>query len=154
MFTPSRWNVNDAVHQHLPRTNNSAEAWHRGFQPLTRFAVLTPCTHAGITKLRRRLSVLRLQRSRCMWKLRHINVRLVSLPRTWSYLLRVRTPRPLSSASVFSILSVHTDKRTGVYVDVRMAPVSSASPPCVVTFFIDTGYAVSIIEEEHFRSLF
>ncbi|KAM7307232.1 uncharacterized protein ISCGN_010868 [Ixodes scapularis] len=32
MFAPSLWNVNDAVHQHLPRTNNSAEAWHRGFQ--------------------------------------------------------------------------------------------------------------------------
>ncbi|KAG0442236.1 hypothetical protein HPB47_015756 [Ixodes persulcatus] len=30
MFALSLLNVNDAVHQHLPRTNNSAEAWHRG----------------------------------------------------------------------------------------------------------------------------
>ncbi|KAM7300305.1 uncharacterized protein ISCGN_020869 [Ixodes scapularis] len=58
------------------------------------------------------------------------------------------------AASVFSILPVHTDKRTGVYVDDRVTPLASTSPPRVVTFLVDTGSAVSIIGEEHFRSLF
>lgn len=32
MFSTSLWSVHDAVLQNLPRTNNSVEAWHRGFQ--------------------------------------------------------------------------------------------------------------------------
>ncbi|CAN7990398.1 unnamed protein product, partial [Ixodes pacificus] len=32
MFCTSLWSVHDAVLQNLPRTNNSVEAWHRGFQ--------------------------------------------------------------------------------------------------------------------------
>ncbi|XP_064482473.1 uncharacterized protein LOC135395158 [Ornithodoros turicata] len=32
MFPSSLWSVHDAVQQDMPRTNNSVEAWHRGFQ--------------------------------------------------------------------------------------------------------------------------
>src|SRR5277367_6272891 len=29
LFPPPVWNVNDRIQEHLPRTNNCIEAWHR-----------------------------------------------------------------------------------------------------------------------------
>ncbi|XP_077534770.1 uncharacterized protein LOC144146716 [Haemaphysalis longicornis] len=31
LFPPHLWSVHEAVQQNFPRTNNSVEAWHRGF---------------------------------------------------------------------------------------------------------------------------
>ncbi|XP_077564735.1 uncharacterized protein LOC144180229 [Haemaphysalis longicornis] len=54
--------------------------------------------------------------------------------------------------SVVNILTVHAEKRTGVYVDVGVQPVALASRPCIITFLVDTGSAVSIMGEHNFRS--
>ncbi|KAH9360195.1 hypothetical protein HPB48_020117 [Haemaphysalis longicornis] len=40
LFPPHLWSVHEAVQQDLPRTNNSVEAWHRGFQ--TQFDAESP----------------------------------------------------------------------------------------------------------------
>lgn len=56
--------------------------------------------------------------------------------------------------SVVNIFTVHAEKRTGVYVDVGVQPVALASRPCVITFLVDTGSAVSIMGEHNFRSRF
>lgn len=101
---------------------------------------------------------------------------------SWSNLLRVWSPRSFSTShkyvevcvvdgkdspawvrkivpepdadSVIFILTVHTSKRTGVYVDVGVQPVALSSPPCVARFLVDAGSAVSIMGEQQFRSLF
>ncbi|KAL1420155.1 hypothetical protein MTO96_004579 [Rhipicephalus appendiculatus] len=62
---------------------------------------------------------------------------------------------PAQDASdVISLLTVHEDKRKGVYIDVVVTPVASSSEPRVAKFLVDTGSAVSIIREQEFRNMF
>lgn len=58
------------------------------------------------------------------------------------------------AASVISILAVRSDKSTGVYVDVKVAPVTATTWVQTINFLVDTGSAVSIMGEHQFQSLF
>ncbi|KAL1483041.1 hypothetical protein MTO96_033392 [Rhipicephalus appendiculatus] len=58
------------------------------------------------------------------------------------------------ASDVISLLTVHEDKRKGVYIDVVVTPVASSSEPRVAKFLVDTGSAVSIIREQEFRNMF
>lgn len=53
-----------------------------------------------------------------------------------------------------SILTICTNKRRGLYVDVDVSVINPKPLTRKVSFLIDTGSAVSIIGEGHFRNLF
>ncbi|XP_075739522.1 uncharacterized protein LOC142784984 [Rhipicephalus microplus] len=56
--------------------------------------------------------------------------------------------------SSHSILTICTNKRRGLYVDVDVSVINPKPLTRKVSFLIDTGSAVSIIGEGHFRNLF
>ncbi|KAL3213569.1 hypothetical protein MRX96_051643 [Rhipicephalus microplus] len=88
-------------------------------------------------------------------------MRTVALSRPRPHLLRMPRTLPVrellcddDAESGHSILTICTNKRRGLYVDVDVSVNNPKPLTHKVSFLIDTGSAVSIIGEGHFPNLF
>ncbi|KAH7933976.1 hypothetical protein HPB49_019997 [Dermacentor silvarum] len=96
----------------------------------------------------------------------------ISMSRSRSHVLSLRTARSLpkslsklpphtrrvlcreEAVSVIGILTVRTEKNTGIYIDVKVTSVTATTPAHAMTFRVNAGSAVSIMGEHILQSLF